>query len=144
MKILNKFDLNINSTKLDILIATKGRLVTDNFEFVPKFNKERQEFEVAGTSCNKHIIKYRDKLKNNTILLFERDYDNSFDEYAVKIYCLLDTEKCFLGFVPSYYSRDISNLLDKGIKYSAMIKSINFNSVFCDDNVVINVKLIFN
>lgn len=39
LEILNAYGLEKKSTKLEILKATKGRLITDNYEFVPSFVK---------------------------------------------------------------------------------------------------------
>lgn len=50
LEIMNSYGLKDDSLDIDILIATKGRLVTDNFEFVLAFDKEKIEFDVAGTS----------------------------------------------------------------------------------------------
>ncbi len=59
LEILNLYELNINSSQIEILEKTKGRLLTDNFEFVPAFNKNKIEFEVAGTSHSEDIKKYK-------------------------------------------------------------------------------------
>ena len=47
--------MDINSSEIDILIATKGRLLTDNYEFVPAFNLNKIIFDVAGTRHSKDI-----------------------------------------------------------------------------------------
>lgn len=41
LKILNLYDLDSNSSKMKILEKTKGRLLTDNFEFVSVFDKKK-------------------------------------------------------------------------------------------------------
>lgn len=68
LEILNAYGLESTSTKLEILKATKGRLITDNYEFVPVFDGKKIEFDVAGTrycddikECS-DIIQVNDKL----------------------------------------------------------------------------------
>ena len=67
IEILNYYDLENNSEDFEILKHTKGRLITDNFEFVPEFDKNKIEFEVAGTRYSKDLIKNQNKnpLSNN-------------------------------------------------------------------------------
>ncbi len=48
LEILNSYNLEIDSSNLEILKATKGRLLTNNFEFVPAFDHKKIEFDVAG------------------------------------------------------------------------------------------------
>lgn len=63
LEILNSYNLEKDSSKLEILKATKGRLLTDNYEFVPSFDAYKVEFDVAGTrhcpdvaKCKEFII----------------------------------------------------------------------------------------
>ena len=42
------------------------------------------------------------------------------------------------------WSNKIEEVLNKNIQYSAMIKSINFNTELSDENITACVKLIFN
>ena len=49
-----------------------------------------------------------------------------------------------LGYVPRYYAKQLSEKLQKGMKYSAMIKSLNFDSPLSDENITASVKLIFD
>ena len=62
MEILNSYNLTQNSTKLEILEATKGRLLTDNYEFVPAFDIGKVEFDVAGTRYCNDIIECKRKI----------------------------------------------------------------------------------
>ena len=43
LEILNSYNLEKTSTQMDILKATKGRLITDNYEFVQVFDKNKIE-----------------------------------------------------------------------------------------------------
>ena len=49
-----------------------------------------------------------------------------------------------LGYVPRFYSKDLSKMLDENIKYSAKIKYLNFDSKLSDEDITVNVKLIFD
>lgn len=144
LDILNLYDLNIDSTQMEILEKTKGRLLTDNFEFVPVFDKNRIEFEVAGTSHSEDIKKYKHIFKINDNLYLEREKDNKFDEYAIKVICKKEGEFYHLGYVPRYYSKELSKMLDENVQYSAKIKYLNFESKLDDEDITADVKLIFN
>lgn len=143
LEILNVYNLDIDSDKMTILEKTKGRLLTDNFEFVPVFNKNKIEFEVAGTSHSEDLKKYKDFLKINDNLYLEKESDNQYDKYAIKIIYKKDNKSYHLGYVPRYYSKDLTEMLDKKVEYSAKIKSLNFESPLSDEDITAYVKLIF-
>ncbi len=144
LEILNLYELNINSSQIEILEKTKGRLLTDNFEFVPAFNKNKIEFEVVGTSHSEDIKKYKKIFEINDDLILEREYNNQYDQYAIKVVCKKSGNIYQLGYVPRYYSKDLSKMLDENIKYSAKIKYLNFDSKLSDEDITVNVKLIFD
>lgn len=144
LEILNSYDLNIYSSKMEILEKTKGRLLTDNFEFVPVFDKNKVEFEVAGTSHSEDIKKYKDIFQINDNLLLEREINNKYDKYAIKVKCKKNNKIYFLGYVPRYYSKELAEMLDKKIDYSAKIKYLNFESKINDEDITADVKLIFS
>lgn len=142
IEILNYYDLENNSEDFEILKHTKGGLITDNFEFVPEFDKNKIEFEVAGTRYSKDLIKNKNKIKNDSILKLEiEDYN---DELAVKILTNIDNKFIELGYVPRYYAKDVANLLKDNVNYSAMIKKIRFDSQNPDENITASVKLLFD
>lgn len=87
LEILNLYDLDVNSSKMEILERTKGRLLTDNFEFVPVFDKNKIEFEIAGTSHSDDIKNNKDIFEVNDDLFLERDYNNEYDKYAINVIC---------------------------------------------------------
>lgn len=144
LEILNQYNLTINSSKMEILEKTKGRLLTDNFEFVPVFDKNKIEFEIAGTSHSEDIQKHKGNFEVNDNLLLERELNNQYDEYAIKIMCKKNGKIYHLGYVPRYYSKELSKMLDEKVEYSAKIKNLNFESEINDEDVTVYVKLIFN
>ena len=144
LEILNSYNLDKESSDFDILKATRGRTLTDNYEFVPAFNLNKIEFDVAGTRHCKDINKCKDFLKINRVLYLEPEPNNKNDENAVKVVLKENGKLYHLGYVPRYYSKELLNELNKGAKYSAMIQNLKFNSPFSDENIVANVKLIFD
>ena len=144
LEILNSYNLDKESSDFDILKATRGRTLTDNYEFVPAFDLNKIEFDVAGTRYCKDINKCKDFLKINRVLYLEPEPNNKNDENAVKVVLKENGKLYHLGYVPRYYSKELLNELNKGAKYSAMIQNLKFNSPFSDENIVANVKLIFD
>ena len=144
LEILNSYNLDKESSDFDILKATRGRTLTDNYEFVPAFDLNKIEFDVAGPRHCKDINKCKDFLKINRVLYLEPEPNNKNDENAVKVVLKENGKLYHLGYVPRYYSKELLNELNKGAKYSAMIQNLKFNSPFSDENIVANVKLIFD
>lgn len=144
LEILNSYNLDKESSDFDILKATRGRTLTDNYEFVSAFDLNKIEFDVAGTRHCKDINKCKDFLKINRVLYLEPEPNNKNDENAVKVVLKENGKLYHLGYVPRYYSKELLNELNKGAKYSAMIQNLKFNSPFSDENIVANVKLIFD
>lgn len=143
-KILKSLELDLRASKWDILKATKGRLITDSYEFVAPFDKNKIEFDIAGTRYCDDIEKCKENLKVNEELFLKRDKTNEYDENAVKIIYKKDKQEFQLGYVPRYYSKYLSSLLDQGVPYLATIKKINFESNLNDEDIMAYVKLIFN
>lgn len=144
LEILNHYGLEKNSTKLEILKATKGRLITDNYEFVPCFDSNKLEFDVAGTRHSLDIDKIVNTIHINDKLELELEPNNQYDKYAIKVIISKQNKRYHLGYVPRYYSLELTNLLKKNIKYSALIESINFDSEITDEAISASVRLIFD
>lgn len=144
LEILNMYGLDSNSSKLEILKATKGRLITDNYEFVPAFDNNKVEFDVAGTRHCSDVNKCKKIININDKLELQLEPENEYDEYAIKIILNKNNKSYHLGYVPRYYSRELSDLLNRNVEYSALIESLNFESEISDEDVTAFVKLIFN
>lgn len=143
LEILNSYGLERTSTKFDILKATRGRLLTDNYEFVPIFDKTKLEFDIAGTRHCKDIKKCLTLIKTNDKLELELEPGNEYDENAIKVIINKNGKKYHIGYVPRYYTKQLAELLNEKIEYSAMISSLNFESKLNDEDITANVKLIF-
>lgn len=143
LDILNLYDLSLIDDEFKILARTKGRLLTDNFEFIKEFNYDKSKFDIAGT---RYYIndKLKSVLKVNDKLYLEKDSENNKDKYAVKVIYKSDLGESILGYVPRYYSKNVYEMLDKDIKYSALIEWLNLDMPLSGEEVTISVKLIFN
>ncbi|MDD3452694.1 MAG: HIRAN domain-containing protein [Bacilli bacterium] len=144
LEILNCYNLEKDSTEMEILKATKGRLLTDNYEFVPVFDKRKIEFEVAGTRHCSDLEDCKKMLEVNERLYLELEPENEFDENAIKVNFKNEGVIYHLGYVPRYYSKELAELLAGESSYSAMIQSLNFDSENSDENITATVKMIFN
>lgn len=144
LEILNSYNLEKDSDDFDILRATRGRLITDDYEFVPAFDLNKIEFDIAGTRYCHDINKCKKFLKINDKLLLVIDSNNKFDSNAIKVIYSDGKNNYLLGFVPRYYTKQLLERLQKGVNYSAMIKSLNFDSLLSDENITASVKLIFD
>ena len=112
LEILNSYNLDKESSDFDILKATRGRTLTDNYEFVPAFDLNKIEFDVAGTRHCKDINKCKDFLKINRVLYLEPEPNNKNDENAVKVVLKENGKLYHLGYVPRYYSKELLNELN--------------------------------
>ena len=133
-----------DSDNFEILKATRGRIVTDNYEFVSAFDPNRVEFDVAGTNYCKDVEECKNYLKINDKLYLEHELNNEKDNHAIKVIYERNGNKYHLGYVPRYYSKEILNELNKGTEYSAMIKSLNLDSQLSDEKITAKVKLILD
>ena len=144
LEILNCYNLEKDADELKVLKATRGRIITDNYEFVPAFDPNKVEFDVAGTRYCQDVEKCKKLLKVNERLYLEHDKENPKDNNAVKVIYKENGNNYHLGYVPRYYSKELLNELNKGTEYSAMIQSLNLESQLTDENITAKVKLILN
>ena len=145
LDVLNRYGLNIDDDLFKVLTVTKGRQVTDNFEFVPEFNSEKIEFDVAGID-HREEIEIRECVEDGYLvdgakLLLELDSENQYDEFAIKVLLPLRDKKILLGYVPRYYSKELTDILRTGIKYSAVVARVNFNAQISDEKVTVRIRL---
>lgn len=134
--ILSSYELNKDSSKMEMLQKTKGRLLTDTFEFVEPFNENNIVFEVAGIRHCSDFRKCKDKLKIEDEVILKLEKDNKYDDNAIMIVYMGKYE---IGDVPRYYSKPLADLLKKEIKYNAVIMKLNIDSKFDDENVTVKV-----
>ena len=143
LEILNSYNLSSDSKDIDILYATKGRLMTDTFEFVPEFDKRKIEFDLAGIRHLGNFEKIKDRIQENDKVALKIDSENEFDKYAIKVcYFMEDGEEIELGYVPRYYSRQLTDLIQTK-KYSATVQKVRFDRKILDEFISVSVKLVF-
>ena len=68
---------------------------------------------------------------------------NKYDKNSIKVILNKQGNKYHLGYVPRYYSTELTDLLKSSIEYSAMIQSLSFESEINDEVINIFIKLIF-
>ncbi|MDO5557914.1 MAG: HIRAN domain-containing protein [Clostridia bacterium] len=140
LDILNMYDLDIYSTKMEILKNTNGKLLTDNFSFVPVFNENKIEFEVVGIQYRNGINEVKNELVKNSSIVIERDEKNEYDKYAIRVLF----KNNHLGFIPRYYSKQVSELMKKSVRYSAKVKNITKErTINNEERVRLFVRIIF-
>lgn len=140
LKLLDFYNLQTNSSKMDVLKATKGRLLTDNYEFVPAFNKEKIFFDVAGTRYS-DVLAYKSLINLGDELILEIDKDNKYDDYAIKVILKKEADFFHLGYVPRYYSKELTLLLNEADNYMAFVNYLNFEKDIFDDDIIIEVRV---
>lgn len=144
LEILNYYNLEKDSDDFDILTSTRGRTLTDNYEFVKAFDLNKIEFDIAGTRHCSDVEECKKYLKLNKKLYLEPEPDNLSDTNAIKILFKENNKFYHLGYVPRYYCKELLNELKKGTQYSAMIQSLNLESQLSDEFITAKVKLILN
>lgn len=138
-KILESYGLDESSTDMQILEKTRGRLRTDDFEFVAPFKDDFIEFDVAGTRYQDDMKKCKDKLKVGDTLLLKPEKENKQDKNAILI--LYDEKINYkIGYVPRYYSGQLSKILKQDRNYCAKISKLNLEE---QGNEVVTVEIEF-
>ena len=136
LNILKAYGLNEKNTEMEILEKTKGRLWTDSFEFVPAFDENNVEFEIAGISHCPEFKKCKDKLKIGDELLLKHE-KNDYDKNAVII--LYENYK--IGYVPRYYSEQIDKILNDNVEYKAFILDLKIESKIEDELISVKFEI---
>ena len=114
----------------ELLKNSGGRLPIDTYEFVdPIFDDDRtieRTFHLVvihdlsscgGVNCND-----RPGLERGAKLILQREENNVHDSYAVQV---KTEEGKYLGYIPRYYSRGVSERLRKGMSYECTVLSVN-------------------
>lgn len=130
--LLDRYNLEPTSSPMEILIATKGRVATDNFEFVEEITSNENfsiSIDVAGTRYS-DFQKISEHLSLGDKLFLEKEPDNKYDKHAVKI---TTSEKIILGYIPRYYSKKITQILDEKEQYSVVIIKLDGNNPLPDE-----------
>lgn len=147
-KILLKYGLK-EYDAYKLLKRSGARLPIDNIEFIDPIPEESEEdikrvFYVAGS---RHYIDCKNNFCQTTInvqvgeeLRLQLDVENEYDKYAIKI---LDTNSNILGYIPRYYSKNLSNYIKNNSNYTCKLLEFNKDKV-CNEcmkvELIVHVK----
>jgi len=118
---------NTDISDFNLLAITGGKLRTDNFEFIdPHKTKRPNQFltELAGFVHHAEDKKLRN-IPAGSVLVLEREPDNQYDPYAVKV--LYRDER--IGYIKRVHSQTVSEEIAKGKTVTAVIKDFSVNGV---------------
>jgi hypothetical protein len=128
-QILKKYGLE-QYDGYELLKNSGGRLPIDTYEFVdPIFDEDKtieRSFHIVviphKSSCGGEDCNKRPLCEKGYKLVLCREPENQHDQYAVQIL----TEKGeLLGYIPRYYSRSISERLEKGMTYNCTVSEVD-------------------
>lgn len=127
--ILQSFGLSNDFTEMDLLRATGGRLATDPYEFVAPIYRDNDYFDfdfyVAGWRYYEGENALQE-LNHGDEVAFELDGMNRKDKKAVVIMTTQSGYK--LGYVPSFYSGFMFDVIKNKETYKAKIEGVHFNA----------------
>ena len=109
----------------ELLKNSGGRLPIDTYEFVdPILVDDRTIERTFSLVVIQDLSSSSDSscLERGAELILKREENNVHDSYAVQV--KTEGGKC-LGYIPSYYSRGVSERLRKGMSYDCTVLSIN-------------------
>ncbi|HHY21921.1 MAG TPA: DNA-binding protein [Bacilli bacterium] len=127
--VLRDLGLTLDYTDMDLLRATGGRLATDSYEFVVPISVFEDSFHFDfyiagwryydGDNIESHLNK---GLK----VRFELEPENEKDPEAVIV--LRDNKGHKLGYIPSFYSGFMFDVLKRNDWFKAQIEEINVHA----------------
>lgn len=143
-EILAKYKLE-KYDAFELLKKSGGKLPTDSFEFIdPIFLDEaniEREFYVAGVRhhdyCNGKDKNLRFKVEINEKLVLEKDQNNKYDRFAVKV---MNIENKVLGFVPVFFSKEISEAIDIGRKIECFVINKDCDNT-CEECIKVKLSI---
>lgn len=128
--ILSDLGLTENSTRMELLQQTRGRLTTDTYSFeqplrLGEGNKLYSSFFVHGMRHRNLPNDWHTWFKENQSLKLAQEPTNPYDPHAVGIYTHSGTH---IGYVPNFYSTAIFSLLEASAEPSVTVEYINEKS----------------
>ncbi len=113
-----------------LLKRSGARLPIDGLEFIdPILDTDKnlmRIFFVAGVrhylNCEGNDCLNAWEITRGDEVFFKRDSENEYDENAVKI---MDFSGKVLGYVPRYYSRSVTELLEKGSRIEGHVYNVD-------------------
>lgn len=110
----------------ELLKKSGGKLPIDSLEFIdPIFLDEtniEREFYIAGVRhhdyCNGKERNENFEIEINESVILEKDTNNKYDEFAVKV---INKEGKLLGFIPVFFSKEISKAIDNSRRITCIV-----------------------
>lgn len=143
-EILAKYKLE-KYDAFELLKKSGGKLPTDSLEFInPIFLSEtniEREFYIAGVRhcdyCNEKTKNVNFEIDINENLMFEKDSNNKYDKYAVKV---INKENKILGFIPIFFSKEISEAVDSSRKIICIVTNKECDNA-CEECIKVRLTI---
>ena len=141
--ILNKYGL-VEYDAYQLLKKSGAKLPIDDIYFIdPIFdinNKFERTFPVAGSRYYMNCNNGNNCIKNCNLrigdeLSLELEPENERDSNAVKI---LYNNK-LLGYIPRYYSENVTKIIKEKKKYKCIVQEININDNDCQNCIIVKL-----
>lgn len=143
-KILAKYGLD-EYDPYQLLKKSGARLPIDSMQFIDPIlefdNVLERKFYMAGTrhylgcegnDCNKSIT-----LQCGDTVYLKKEPENIHDSNAIKV---VNYKEELLGYVPRYYSRAFTRLIDQGRNISCHVVSVNKN-MCCSECILLDINV---
>ncbi|HBJ1646729.1 HIRAN domain-containing protein [Clostridium sp. ZBS20] len=133
----------------ELLKKSGGRLPIDDLEFIDPIvnngeNPIKRCFYVAGPrhylGCKGEECVKAINVEVNENLKLELQPTNEYDKYAIKV---CNEDENLIGYIPRYYSKELTDLINEGWKYTVKAYEINKNNN-CNECLKITLKLEYN
>ncbi|MFF5996031.1 HIRAN domain-containing protein [Lysinibacillus sp. KU-BSD001] len=126
-QILDEFHLKKESTKMDLLEQTRGKLATDFYSFekplIIQEGKLATKFFINGMRHQNNLpSNWMDIVKTTNKIYLKLEPENPVDYNAIAVYAGMGTK---LGFVPRFYTTAISALMNRGMEIKLKVDYIN-------------------
>lgn len=124
-------NLSVDSDEFEILSATGGRLISDNYEFVRPIQMEKNQFFIDFYVRGWRHYNSEDRVISDLEKVYlEVDENNPKDIDAVAV----KDDRGIIGFVPAFYSEFVKKALTTGSDYR--INNIVFDGKAASHNKV--------
>lgn len=135
-----------NYDEFELLKKTGAKLPIDTYEFIdPIFPEDKnivKEFYLSGvrhvSECDGvNCLGLNNSISVDENLILKPEPENKFDKYAVMV---SSEEGRNLGYIPRYYSEQVSLRLSKNFSYECTVTKIDYNEE-CRDCIQVRLKI---
>ena len=143
--ILDKYGLD-HYDEYMLLKRSGARLPIDNIEFIdPIFNSDKNVTRIFYMAGVRHYLNYDGidctraiHVTRGDEVFLRKEPDNRYNPYAV---LLLDVSGNVLGYIPRYYSKEITELLKQKQKITCNIYNID-KTKNCNECIKVIMKIV--